>query len=89
MGGVEYTFLGPPGEQGAGILRKTPDMGPMPNVWAVYFEVADPEATCAKAKELGGDVFVGPMDIPVGRMATLADPQGAVFGIMKMTQPAV
>ena len=33
------------------------------------------------AKELGGSVLAEPMDIPVGRFAVLADPQGAAFSI--------
>ena len=37
--------------------------------------------------ELGGSVLVPPFDTPVGRMAVLSDPQGAVFSIIKTTPP--
>jgi predicted enzyme related to lactoylglutathione lyase len=46
--------------------------------------VNDPDATVAKAKELGASVLVEPMDIPgVGRFAVLQDPQGAAFGVIR------
>src|SRR4029450_10597311 len=54
-----------------------------PAQWAVYFEVADTDATAAKALELGGSVGFEPYDIPhVGRLAVLADPYGAPFTVM-------
>ena len=37
----------------------------------------------AKATELGGSVLVPPFDTPVGRMAVIVDPQGAVFSIIQ------
>jgi predicted enzyme related to lactoylglutathione lyase len=55
----------------------------VPNHWHVYFAVDDADATAAKATELGGSVMVAPFDSPVGRMAVLTDPQGAVFSIIK------
>jgi uncharacterized protein len=46
-----------------------------PAHWAVFFEVADTDATLARAGELGGSVAFQPFDIPhVGRLAVLADP---------------
>jgi predicted enzyme related to lactoylglutathione lyase len=84
-----YTILGPEGEQGAGIMQKTPEMGPMPNTWAVYFEVADADATVARARSLGATVLAEPQDIMPGRFAMLADPQGAVFGIIQSTPGAM
>lgn len=83
-----YVLIGPAGEQGAGVVTRTPEMGQMPNVWGVYFEVTDADAACAKAKALGGSVFVGPTEFPSGRWAMLADPQGAVFGVMQTANPA-
>jgi predicted enzyme related to lactoylglutathione lyase len=47
--------------------------------WAAHVQVADVDATVAKARKLGGKVHQEPTDIPtVGRFAVLADPQGAV-----------
>jgi len=53
-----------------------------PPHWLVYFFVTDLDASVAKAEELGASVHMGPMTIPnVGRMAVVADPQGAVFSL--------
>lgn len=78
-----YTLFGPQGEEGAGIMQKTAMMGAMPNVWGVYFEVADTDATTAQARGLGATVLAEPTDIMPGRFAMLQDPQGAIFGIIK------
>jgi predicted enzyme related to lactoylglutathione lyase len=46
--------------------------------------VSDVDASAAKAKQLGARFFVEPMSIDgVGRMAVMADPQGAVSAIFK------
>jgi len=61
-----------------------------PNVpphWLAYFLVSDCDASAAKAKELGAKLHVEPMSIEhVGRMAVVADPQGAVFAIFTPEQ---
>jgi predicted enzyme related to lactoylglutathione lyase len=55
-----------------------------PPHWLIYWYAADVDATAAKAKELGATFYVPPMSIEgVGRMAILADPQGAVSAIFK------
>ena len=64
-----------------------PQMPGTPNHWHVYFGTDDADATAAKAAELGGSVIVPPFDTPVGRMAVLSDPQGAVFSIIKTMPP--
>jgi uncharacterized protein len=57
----------------------SPQEDPTPN-WSVTFWVADADRAAATANELGGTVLLPPMDIPVGRLTIVADPQGAVFG---------
>jgi uncharacterized protein len=47
--------------------------------WSVTFAVDDPDATAAKATELGGKVIVPPFDAPWVRMTVIRDPQGATF----------
>jgi predicted enzyme related to lactoylglutathione lyase len=79
--GLDYTvFL--VGDSPVGGAMK-PAMPGIPPSWLVYFEVADTDDTVAKAKSGGGTVLAEPMDIPPGRFAVLADPQGAVFGVIK------
>jgi hypothetical protein len=48
----------------------------------VYFAVDGTDAAVAKVQELGGSVMAPPMDIPAGRFAVVADPQGAGFGVI-------
>jgi predicted enzyme related to lactoylglutathione lyase len=47
-----------------------------------YFQVADCDASAAKAAALGARLMIGPQDIPTtGRFAILTDPQGAIFAL--------
>ena len=56
----------------------------VPPHWMAYFQVDDVDATAAKAKDAGANLYLAPMTMPgVGRMSVLADPQGAVFSIFK------
>jgi predicted enzyme related to lactoylglutathione lyase len=71
------------GEDGIAGVMALPDDSARPH-WQPYVAVDDPDATSAKAVELGGTVLVEAMDVPkVGRLAVLRDPQGATFGIIK------
>ncbi|HYY44216.1 MAG TPA: VOC family protein [Actinomycetota bacterium] len=71
------------GDTGVAGLMTLPDESMRP-YWQPYVAVEDPDATNAKAKELGGSTLMEPMDVPkVGRIAVLRDPQGATFGIIR------
>ena len=61
-----------------------PPMEEAPPHWNVYFNVESTSTTTvAKAEELGGQVVAPAFDVPTcGRMAVLADPQGAMFNLM-------
>ena len=49
-------------------------------MWNTYMWVDDADETAAKAKEAGGSVLTEPFDVMgSGRMAVLADPEGAAF----------
>jgi uncharacterized protein len=52
-----------------------------PTYWLVYFGTDDIDASLAKSTELGGTTLVGAMDIGIGKIAVLQDPQGAVFAL--------
>ena len=58
----------------------------MPNYWLVYFSVDDVDDAAARAGSAGGKVMLAPMDFPGGRMAMVADPQGAIFGLLKLAE---
>jgi predicted enzyme related to lactoylglutathione lyase len=83
-GEMPYTEFKLDGESIAGAMN--PPMPGIPPMWGIYFSTADTDATVAKAKSLGGSVFSEPMDIEPGRFAVLADPQGAMFNVIKMSE---
>jgi uncharacterized protein len=74
------------GDNAVGGVMKLMQEG-QPPAWLNYVSVEDADATVAKAREAGGVVHVEPMSVlDYGRMAVLADPTGAAFGIW---QPGV
>ncbi|MEE1755766.1 VOC family protein [Streptomyces sp. SP18CS02] len=54
----------------------------MPGHFLVYFAVEDCDETAAVATHLGGRVTEPPFDTPYGRIALIADNQGAVFAVL-------
>jgi len=85
-GGQRYTEFSVGTQPQAGMMAMDPNWGGASPHWMPYFQVADCDAAHAKALELGGRVFVPPTDIPnVGRFAMLADPQGAMFSVIAMS----
>ena len=67
-----------------GMMQITPEMGPVPPHWLVYFAVADISATVAQAAGLGAATIVPPTEIPGGsQFSVLRDPQGAFFGVFQ------
>lgn len=79
----DYTmFVGPRGPVGGcmALPEGSAEMGVPPN-WLTYIGTPDCEATASKAAAMGGKVLRGPISIPVGKFAILADPMGVVFAI--------
>lgn len=80
--GVAYwtiTHEGAAAGQNGGLRELTePEQGVPPH-WAAYFGVESTDDSLAKAEELGGRMVVPAMDVPAGRFAGVADPQGAIF----------
>ncbi len=54
----------------------------VPPHWNNYFKVADVDKAVDEVKRLGGQVEREPWDTPFGRMASVADNQGAHFMLM-------
>jgi uncharacterized protein len=59
------------------------DKGPH---WEVYFGVADTDAAVGRAQAAGGTVTSQASDSPFGRLAGLADPGGAEFRVISVTE---
>lgn len=84
MGGTTYTEWKLADKTVGGMIQMDENFpAEVPSHWLTYFSVADTDASVAKLTELGGSVMVPPTDIPPGRFAVVADPQGAVFGLIK------
>jgi uncharacterized protein len=55
-----------------------------PGSWTVYFGVSDTDAAVAESVKAGGTVAHQPTDTPYGRMAVVADNQGASFSLLSV-----
>ena len=72
----------------AGLMEITGDLPPeMPAHWQVYFVVENADEAIKAAESQGAKLGFGPIDVPVARMATLVDPQGAVVSILEARYP--
>jgi uncharacterized protein len=89
--GMDYRFFssgdGSDNKDGVGgYMAITPEMaehGAQP-AWVGYIAVDDVDAAAQSITEAGGSVLMPAMDLEgVGRMAMVADPQGAVFYVMR------
>ena len=61
-------------------LGSIPEGAPPAATWNTYVWVDSADETAAKAGQAGGSVLMEPFDVmEAGRMAVLADPEGAVF----------
>lgn len=82
MDGTAYTTFNVDGRPVGGSMA--PQMEGIPPHWNVNFNVDDADAIVAKAGELGASTLAEPFDIAgIGRIAVLADPQGASFVVMQ------
>lgn len=67
-----------------GITGHISSLGHEPHSYVtVYVQVDDLDAYIAKAVELGGKKLMGPVTIPTGSFAWIADLDGAVIGLWK------
>jgi predicted enzyme related to lactoylglutathione lyase len=75
VNGENYIGGVPPAHQGS---------GNQPPHWLIYFAVADVDKAFQRAKDMNARIILRPMDFEgVGRVAMLADPQGAVFALFR------
>jgi uncharacterized protein len=71
-----------------GMMAMGSDMPPdAPPHWQVYFVVEKADEAVEQVKSAGGNLLFGPIDVPVGRIGVLSDPQGASFGIVESHYP--
>jgi len=78
----DYTTIDVPGHEVGGIGALA---GGGPAHWSTYFGVADTDATVAAVLAAGGRVVKEPYDSPYGRIAHCADPAGASFALLSVS----
>ena len=85
IGDMEYTMWKLDGEDVGGMMTMPEEVpAEVPAHWLAYFGTADCDATVATATGLGATLFAGPIDVPAGRFAVLADPSGSIFGVIAL-----
>ena len=87
-GGPRYWSIGHEGAArglNGGMRELAPEQASagIPPHWMPYFTVESADGSVATAKDGGGSLVFGPLDIPSGRFAVLHDPQGAFFAIFE------
>lgn len=79
--GHSYEFLVCDGQQIGAIGSMKPEG--MPNAWLPYFRVADITTTPAAVTAHGGNIVMGPHDVPGGdTILVVIDPAGAGLGLV-------
>lgn len=87
MPNMDYRILSSAVGPVGGLMQLSDEMleGGARPVWLGYVPVADADAAAANITAAGGKVLLAPTDIPVGRFAMVADPQGIPFYVMRDT----
>jgi len=76
-----YQFYGNQ-DGNVGAMMKAPPEQPMP-YWQFYFTVGDIDAASARITAGGGQILLGPMEVPGGQFVINGvDPQGAIFAVV-------
>jgi predicted enzyme related to lactoylglutathione lyase len=76
-----YTLVRKDGASVAGLMRNSDDSG-TPDTWSTYLATADIDASVARASGAGASILAPAMQVgPLGSMAVLVDPAGAVVGL--------
>jgi uncharacterized protein len=83
MEGMPYTGVEAADGGIPGGIGQAPDGHPGHVIF--YVSVDDVEAALAKVESLGGKSEMGPMEIPMGRIAHFSDPEGHTLGLWQNT----
>lgn len=82
-GTLVYVTIRNAGSANGGIMPMSDQHGDAPSFWLAYFTVSSCDDAVARVRELGGELLAGPMEPGAGRIAVLADPQGAAFAVFE------
>lgn len=79
-----YRLFGLGGEPVGGMMKRVP---PQPPSWLYYFNVDGVEAAIARATAKGGQLVMGPHQVPTGQwIAIVLDPLGAPAAMLSRTR---
>jgi predicted enzyme related to lactoylglutathione lyase len=87
-GGFRYAMLLVDGREVGGIGQHPENAAPASAGWWTYFAVDDTGAAVNLVAELGGSIVRPIRDSPYGRIAIVADNQGAVFSVITTPVPS-
>ena len=77
----DYTFVDCGGARLGAMMDRMSDEQPLK--WTFYFAIPDVDAAVEQVKAGGGQLIMGPMDVPGGqRIIVCVDPQGASVGFV-------
>jgi predicted enzyme related to lactoylglutathione lyase len=83
-GGREYVLARSGDVYVAGLVPVDPPAdGSDLSRWVPYVSVADVDSSVSRAVADGGSVAVTPLDVSLGRVAVIVDPEGAVIGLAR------
>ncbi len=77
-----YYVIENEGRQQGGIMQADEAWGEVPSMWQVYFGVSDVAAAVKRVVQLEGKIHFGPFETAVGKIAWVADSQGATFALV-------
>lgn len=84
--GGRYTVASRDGERIGGIFQPRDESTGNVSQWVTYFSVDSVDETAHAGEERGAQVVLRPVDLPDrGRTATLVDPEGASFALIRST----
>jgi predicted enzyme related to lactoylglutathione lyase len=85
-GGMQYTEFKLGDSSVAGMMEMNPMVpAEVPSYWMPYFAVVDVDKSAGEATALGAEALLPPSDFPGGRFAVIRDPQGAAFGLLRLS----
>ncbi|WP_431679839.1 VOC family protein [Kitasatospora sp. KL5] len=84
----DYRGIHVDGRAVGGVVGLQDDPPGTPSHWRVWYAVDDTDSTVDALVKAGGTVLAPPSDGPAGRVALVADPQGAAFAVITAAAPA-
>jgi predicted enzyme related to lactoylglutathione lyase len=85
----QYTMMKIGDDLAAGLLKMPENAKRLnaPPHWIAYVAVSDVAEATRKAKSLGAQVLLEPIDVGSGNLSVIADPTGAVLAFWKSVKP--